>query len=63
MEVRALLSAILVKSDYLCLRYGNKRTIFKADADVAIVVAGHLFKLWPVTAAAAATAAYTAVYL
>ena len=33
----------LVKSDYLCLRYGDKRIIFKADADATIVVAGHFF--------------------
>jgi len=38
-----------VKSDYLSLRYGDKTIIFKADADAAVVVAGHFFKLWPVS--------------
>jgi len=28
----------VVKSDYLCLRYGDKRIIVKGDADAAIVV-------------------------
>ena len=36
------------KSDYLCLRYGYKTIIFKADADATIVVAGHFFKPRPV---------------
>jgi len=35
----------LVKSDYLCLKYGDKRIIFKADADAAIIVAGHFFQV------------------
>jgi len=39
----------LDKSDYLCLRYGDKTIIFKADANVAIVVAGPFFKLWHVS--------------
>ena len=37
------------KSDYLSLRYGDKTIIFKADADAAVVVAGHFFSscgLW-----------------
>jgi len=33
----------LVKSGYLCFSYGDKRIIFKDDADTAIVVAGHFF--------------------
>jgi len=32
------------KSDYLSLRYGDKTIIFKADADAAVVVAGHFFQ-------------------
>jgi len=34
----------LVKSDYLCLRYDDKRIFFKGDADAAIV-AGHFFQV------------------
>ena len=33
----------LEKSDCLCLRYGDKKNNFQADADAAIVVTGHFF--------------------
>ena len=30
--------------DYLCLRYGDKTIFFNADANDAVVVAGHFFQ-------------------